>query len=247
MRNRIQRALWAGLLGGVLAGSGDALCTLAAALTRPSAVHAVALGSFAGAVLGIGLALLAVLLAALVAPLAERRIPSTALVAIALAAPLVVYDAFALFAGAKASRVAGHQAISVALVLLALVLAGLAGSLWQRLLVYLERASGLGRVAVAAGLLVVAAAAEQANRVVLPRLYPWFHLSLGLLFVAACVLAVHALLHGRAWRRAGMLALAASVLVLAGLGAVPRFLENPKHRGCTFVSSIGASFGPAKR
>ena len=219
MRNRIQRALWAGLLGGVLAGSGDALCTLAAALTRPSAVHAVALGSFAGAVLGIGLALLAVLLAALAAPLAERRIPSTALVAIALAAPLVVYDAFALFAGAKASRVAGHQAISVALVLLALVLAGLAGSLWQRLLVYLERASGLGRVAVAAGLLVVAAAAEQANRVVLPRLYPWFHLSLGLLFVAACVLAVHALLHGRAWRRAGMLALAASVLVLAGLGA----------------------------
>ena len=130
--------------------------------------------------------------------------------AVNLAAPLVVYDAFALFAGAKASRVAGHQAISVALVLLALVLAGLAGSLWQRLLVYLERASGLGRVAVAAGLLVVAAAAEQANRVVLPRLYPWFHLSLGLLFVAACVLAVHALLHGRAWRRAGMLALAAS-------------------------------------
>ena len=202
MNNRQQRVLWAGLLGGVLAGSGDSLATLAAAASRPSAVHAVALGSVAGALLGIGLALVSVLLAAIAARAGARvrRIPSTALVAMTMAAPLVVYDGFALFAGAKASRVAGHQAISVALVLLLLGLVGLAGSLWQRLLVHLERESGRGRIAVAAGLLVAAAAAEQANRTVLPRLYPWFHVSLGLLLVAACVLAAGAVLASRALR-----------------------------------------------
>jgi arylsulfatase A-like enzyme len=107
---------------------------------------------------------------------------------------------------------------------LALVLVALAGGLWQRLLVYLESPSGRSGVAVTAGLglLVFAAGAEQANRVVLPRLYPWFHLSLGLLTVAACVLAVRAALCG--WRsparpRWGAVALPATLLVLAGLGA----------------------------
>ena len=127
-----------------------------------------------------------------------------------------------MFAGAKASRVPGHQAISAVLVLLLLVLVGLAGSLWQRLLAYLESATRRGRTAAIMGLLVAAAVAEQANRVVLPRLYPWFHVSLGLLFVAACVLAARAVLCGRLRRppaRLRMVALLASVLGLAGLGA----------------------------
>ena len=224
MSSRLQRALWAGLLGGVLAGGGDALATLAAAPTRPSALDALVLGSAAGALLGLGLAVIAVFLHAVAAPVAARmhRISSTALVAMTMAIPLAVYDAFALFAGAKASRVAGHRAISVALVLLSLVLVVLAGSLWQRLLVYLESTPGRGRTALTVGLLLVAAAAEQANRVVLPRLYPWFHLSLGVLFVAACVLATRVLLCGRAWQpsaRMRTVALLASVLVLASLGA----------------------------
>jgi glucan phosphoethanolaminetransferase (alkaline phosphatase superfamily) len=216
----MQRVLWAGLLGGVLAGSGDALATLAVALTRPSAVDAVALGATAGAMLGLGLALLAVLLHAVAVPVAARvrRISPAALVAMTMAAPLLIYDAFALFAGAKAARVPGHQAISVALVLLALGLVALAGSLWQRLLAYLDGTPGHGPVVATVGL-GLAVAAEQANRVVLPRLYPWFHVSLGLLYVAACVLAARAVLRGRAWRRKGTVALAVSMLALTGVGA----------------------------
>jgi arylsulfatase A-like enzyme len=172
-----------------------------------------------------------------------------------MAAPLLVYDAFSLFSGAKASRVAGHQAISVALVLLALVLVAVAGSLWRRLLVYLEGASGRSGVAVTVGLglLVVAAGAEQTNRVVLPRLYPWFHLSLGLLTVAVCVLAARAVLRGRAWRRKRAAAFVASVLVLAGLGAHGfsalgagqnlRFFAYEKTR----VASLGMRLLPARR
>jgi arylsulfatase A-like enzyme len=223
MSSRIQRALWAGLLGGALAGGGDALGSLAAALARPSALHALALGSVAGAILGMGLALVAVLLATVAVPVAARlrRISSTALVAMTMAAPLVLYDSFALFAGAKAARVTGHHAISAALVVLLLALVGFAGSLWQRLLAYLENATGRGRAAAIMGLLVAAAVAEQANRVVLPRLYPWFHVSLGLLFVVACVLAARAALCGRLLRtpaRLRTVALLASVLGLAGLG-----------------------------
>jgi arylsulfatase A-like enzyme len=223
MSNRLQRALWAGLVGGVLAGSGDALATLAAALTRPSVLNAALLGGVAGALLGVGLALLATLLYGVAVPVAARvpRLSPAALVAMGMAAPLLVTDAFVLFAGAKASRVPGHQAISVVLVLMMLVLVALAGSLWQRLLVYLEGVPGRVSTTVTTGigLLVVAAVAEQANRVVLPRLYPWFHVSLGLLSVVACVLAARAVLRGRAWGRRGTVALAASVLVVAGLGA----------------------------
>ncbi|MGB8295742.1 MAG: sulfatase-like hydrolase/transferase [Polyangia bacterium] len=215
-----QQVLWAGLLGGVLAGGGDALATFATTLTRPSVSHALGLGIVAGALLGTGMALLAVILGVVAAALAARvhRISAGALVAVIMAAPLLTYDGFALFSGAKASRVAGHQAMSVVLVLLMLLLVGLAGGLWQRLLVYLQGRGGVA-AAVGLGLVAAAAGAERANRVVLPRLYPWFHLSLGLFTVAACVLAMRSVLGSRAWRLRGGVALAASVLALAGLGA----------------------------
>jgi arylsulfatase A-like enzyme len=219
MIRRWQPALWAGLLGGVAAGGGDALATFATALTRPSLLHAAALGTVAGALLGMAMALVAMFIYVVAAPVAARvhRISAAALVAMTMAAPLLVYDGFALFAGPKASRVVGHQAISVALVLLTLVLVALAGSLWQRVLAQLEGRGGVA-AAVGVGLVAAAAVAEQANRVVLPRLYPWFHLSLGLLSVMACVLAARAVLRDRAWRK-GATAFAASVLLLAGLGA----------------------------
>ena len=223
MNRGFQRALWAGLIGGLLAGGGDALATLAAALTRPSAGDAIALGSVAGATLGMGLALSTWLLHAVAVPVAARvqRISPTTLVATIVTAPLLVYDAFSLFAGAKAARVPGHQAISIALVLLMLGLVALAANLWQRLLGYLESAPRRSPVAAVAGLglLAVAAGADQVNRVVLPRLYPWFHLSLGLLTVAACALAARAVLRGQAGRRRGAALLAAIVLFLAVLGA----------------------------
>jgi len=225
MNGGLTRALWAGLLGGALAGGGDALVAISAALVGSSwwnAPRLLALGCVAGAALGMGLALLAWLLSLLVAPLAARArgLSSASLVAMLMAAPLVIIDAFALFAGPKASRIAGHQAISVALVILALALVAATGNLWQRLLAYRENASGRARPALAAAgaLVVLAACAEQANRVVLPRLYSWFHMSLGLLSVAACVLAGRVAL-GRRVPRRQTAALLVCVLALAGLGA----------------------------
>jgi len=161
-----QQTLWAGLLGGVLAGGGDALAMLAAALTRPSLSDAVALGSVAGALLGTTMATLALLVHAVAVPVAARvqRISAAALVAMTVAAPLLVYDGFAMFAGVRASRVVGHQEISIALILLMLPLVALAGSLWQRLLAHLE---GRGGVSVAVGLGLVAAAAALATVLVL--------------------------------------------------------------------------------
>ena len=88
---------------------------------------------------------------------------------------------------------------------------------------------------------------------VLPRLYPWFHLSLGLLTVAACVLAARVVLRVRAWRRKRAAAFAVSVLVLAGLGAHGffalgagqnlRFFTYEKTR----VASLGLRLLPAPR
>ena len=249
-----QQTLWAGLLGGVLAGGGDALAMLAAALTRPSLSDAVALGSVAGALLGTTMATLALLVHAVAVPVAARvqRISAAALVAMTVAAPLLVYDGFAMFAGVRASRVVGHQEISIALILLMLPLVALAGSLWQRLLAHLEGRGGVS-VAVGLGLVAAAAGAEQANRMVLPRLYPWFHLSLGLLSVAACVLAAQAVLRGRAWRRKRTATLAACVLALAGVGAHElsvmgasqnlRFFAYEK----TQVTSLALRLVPARR
>ncbi|HEX7597769.1 MAG TPA: sulfatase-like hydrolase/transferase, partial [Polyangia bacterium] len=134
---------------------------------------------------------------------------------------VVGYDAFALFAGAQAARLPAHRAISLALVLLVLASVGLLGNGWQRLILHWQRDSRRGPVLlVAAVLLALAAFAEHANRVVLPRLYSWFHLTLGLLTVAACVLAMRALLtRPPSGRRPGRAVfLFASALVLAGLG-----------------------------
>ena len=230
MSRCLVRALWAGLMGGVLAGGGDAMATLATAWTGSSAASALsllALGCAAGAGLGLGMALMALLLSLLAVPVAVRvpRLSPSGLVAIILAAPLVSYDAFALFGGAKAARLPGHQAISVGLMVLVLASVALLGNLWQRLIAFLEKSPKAHRAGlVAVGLLALALVTEKANRVVLPRLYPWFHLSLGLLSVAACVLATRAWLTGQGWQRARLrtrtVALIAGLLIVGGLAQV---------------------------
>ena len=58
------RVLWAGLLGGALAGAGDALSATTGALlqaTRWNLLHLLGLGCALGAALGLGIALLALL------------------------------------------------------------------------------------------------------------------------------------------------------------------------------------------
>jgi arylsulfatase A-like enzyme len=257
MRVRVLRALWAGLLGGLLAGGGDSLATLSttwAASSASNAFRLLSLGCASGAALGLGLALLALLLSWV--PARIPRVSTSGLVAMVMAAPLVAYDAFALFGGAKAARLPGHQAISLALVSLVLVSVGLFGNLWQRLMSHLEGGSRRRlAISIAAGLLASAAACEQTNRVVLPRLYPWFHLSLGLCTVAACVLAVRAHLTGPfSFRRRGhAVLLVVSAMAVAGLGGVGlfamsasqslRFLAFEK----TQVASLVLRVMPARR
>jgi hypothetical protein len=73
-------------------------------------------------------------------------------------------------------------------------------------LVLLARAfvAGPGADLAGAGAVVMAAACYWANRNVLPRLYPWFHLTLSAAFLAASILAARLALVSRAgrWGRA---------------------------------------------
>ena len=97
------------------------------------------------------------------------------------AAPLIVYDALALFTGHRAASVPAHGAISAAIAVV-----GAPGRRLGR--AGLRRAAGArrgradarpkgGRPSIA--LFVLGAGCQLANRLVLPRLYHWFHLSLG--------------------------------------------------------------------
>jgi arylsulfatase A-like enzyme len=120
-----------------------------------------------------------------------------------LASPLLVYDAFALFQGAQASRIRGHHLLSVLLILLGVVAIWVASTASRWLLDRAEpspwqdsESPGRKRLALVAGIVVLAAALgiSWANLHVLPRLYHWFHLSFALLHLVLCILAVRLLL-----------------------------------------------------
>jgi arylsulfatase A-like enzyme len=179
-------ALVAGAAGGALAGAVDGGLTLVTMAGRTAGRGAwlmsiaVGVSCAAGLLLGaIGCGLRA---------LARRASPrfGAAIAASLVAAPLVIYDAFALFGGTKAARVPGHQAIS-----LVLVVAGLAGA---ALLVHLHgrvlRAGRLARRSAALISIAIAVGLHLASHRILPRLYPWFHVSLSLLYLAAMIGAV---------------------------------------------------------
>jgi arylsulfatase A-like enzyme len=116
-----------------------------------------------------------------------------------LAAPLVVYDAFALFQGPQASRIPGRRWLSVGLIVLALAALWLSVTLARWLLGRAEPSSPAGsgerrdrRWVLVAGSVAAAAALAMswANLRILPRLYHWFHLSLSILGLVLCLLAV---------------------------------------------------------
>jgi HEAT repeat protein len=120
---------------------------------------------------------------------ASRRRSAVGMALAALAAaPVLVYDAVAAFSGRRAAEIPGHRVISVvlalvgtaAVVVLARAVSGLV-------------AAGAGRRggarAGAVVLAAMAAAAEVANQLVLPRLYPWFHATLAGVTLLAALLA----------------------------------------------------------
>lgn len=94
--------------------------------------------------------------------------------------PAWVWGAFHLFEGPRAQRIPARLPLAVAIVLVAVLLARL---VWGRFFVSRRRSVW----ALAASFLVVALAV--ADRLVLPRLYPWFHVELGLAGLAAGALA----------------------------------------------------------
>jgi arylsulfatase A-like enzyme len=213
--NEPRPSLWlavlAGVAGGAAAGAADIVATLVRGVGGVTGMHAIRLlmiGIGAGGLAGVILAGIAAFLARLPRGRPDR---GAMLAAVVLGGPWIVYDAFALFVGSRAARVPAHGLISVVLSLVGLaVLAGLArifvrahGRRWPRLV----------------ALILAGAACYWANRNVLPRLYPWFHLTLSAAFLAIGVLAAREALgqrlaeRTRAWALVGV----AGAVLLFGL------------------------------
>lgn len=185
-----------GRIGGVSVGKGILLVVIEASLLA-------ATGALVGALTAIG---------AMVVRLTRAPARWGPVAWAAAASPIVIADAFALFAGGQASKLPGHRAISAGLAVAGLVAIAFAARLYRRRLGRRAR-DWLTFWALAA----LAIAAELVNRNVLPRLYRWFHDTLGVLTVVCLVLAVRAVL---AEVRSRRLAIAVAATALAATGAI---------------------------
>jgi arylsulfatase A-like enzyme len=201
----------AGFVGGAVAGLVDALAAIAGGIGGMSVGKAIRLITLSASLLaaagGIG-----GLLVAVGERLAQRtRHPARwagALWTLA-SAPLVVYDAFALFSGPRAAHIPAHGLISAAVIGAGLI------AIWLAAAVYIRVGRPFPR-ALAAALALVAIGADAANRWVLPRLYGWFHTTLSVLTLALFVLAARLRVGGERRR----LAVAALVTALGCAGAL---------------------------
>ncbi len=235
-----RRAIFAGFWGGLLAGVLDALATLftsSGMLGLVNRFHLIAIDGGMGALAGALLALVFVgwTLAFQREPANSRWLSAAHAVTLVLALPVVVYDAFALFHGIQAARIPAHRLLSIILIVVGAAAIWTAVTLWGRLLARAEPTGGhrvlSGRpkalnLVASLALVVAAILSDWANRNVLPRLYHWFHLSLTLFSLLACVLAVRLLLGlgrrllGKRW--SWSLAAIAALTFVAGA-----FLERP--------------------
>jgi arylsulfatase A-like enzyme/HEAT repeat protein len=221
----------AGVLAGVVAGVLDGGTAIAAGIGGLGAARGVRLVLLAASVLSL-VGVLGGAVAAALASWARRgageatpaRARRGALAAAVVASPLVAGVAFYLFTGPKAARVPGHQAISAALVLLGVAGVYGIGRAYGALLAATERAtSRLGARLGAAALFATALGAHAANRLVLPRLYGWFHAALALVtfvlvYAGARLVAPSIADHGRRCRRVtGGLVTATVVAVVLSL------------------------------
>jgi arylsulfatase A-like enzyme len=205
---RARRAIFAGFWGGLLAGVLDALTTLLFSMRILSPLHQLhlllidgGLGALAGSLLAIVFIGWSLGLERLLGK--SQWFSGTHAVALLLASPFLVYDAFAIFHGAQASRIPGHNLISVALIVIGVGMIWGAATLWAWLLSHAEPATGeyaptggkrARLLVIGLILVVIAAAVGFSNRTVLPRLYHWFHLLLTLFQLVLCILSVRLLL-----------------------------------------------------
>jgi arylsulfatase A-like enzyme len=199
-----KRTLAAGFWGGMLAGILDAVATLllsANILTFPNHLHLLLIDAGLGALAGSTLVIVFIGWGLGLEKLLGKSpwLSGSHAVAVLLAAPLVVYDAFAIFQGPQASRIPGHRWLSVGLIVFGLAALWLAVTLARWLLARAEPWSsgasserGRRRWVLVAGSVTIAFALAMswANLRILPRLYHWFHLSLAILDLVLCLLAV---------------------------------------------------------
>jgi arylsulfatase A-like enzyme len=179
-------SIWilAGIVGGAVAGLVDACIAIAGGIGGMSAAKAIRLIVLSASLLAAAGGLGGLIVAAVDALVRKTRHPDRwSGVAWTLAcAPLVAYDAFALFSGRRAAGIAAHGLISAAIIAAGLLAVRLAA--W----VYARWGGRFPRAMVGA-LALVAIGADAANRWVLPRLYGWFHATLSVVTLVAFVLA----------------------------------------------------------
>jgi len=195
-----RRAIFAGFWGGMLAGVTDSLFALLAGgslLGSTHWMHVLAIGGGLGALAGFSLAVVffgwSLGLEQLLGR--SRWLSGAHAVALLLALPLIVYDAFALFHGARASQISAHGLLSVLLVFLGAAFVWSGATLWDCLRAHADAGERRGTLLVLGLVLVgLGLCGGWANQSILPRLYPWFHLTLALAQLVLCVLGVRLLL-----------------------------------------------------
>ena len=208
---RGRRAIFAGFWGGLLAGGLDAGATLVAAphvLGLVGSLHLLVMDAGVGAFAGSALAMVFLGWSFGLERLlgTSRWFSGAHAVALLLASPLLVYDAFALFHGVQASRIPAHTFISALLIVLGTGVVWTAMTLWAGLLSRAEARRAADRdgehcegkrgplLGIGLSLILAAVVASWVNLNLLPRLYHWFHLSLALVGLVLCVLALRLLL-----------------------------------------------------
>ncbi len=242
-RNRLRRAL----CGGLVLGGGAALALgllegasgLASApgafdtwAERREFVAACALLLVAGGVLGgalLGAVVGAVGLAVERAAPRPRQETWAARVYTGLATPVVALVASQIFKGRRAQLIPGHQWMALGIGLVGL---GACYGVARAALAFSRRCTRASRCALVGALLAgAAAAARLADGRVLPRLYPFFHLTLDgatFLLATAAAFSLHLAAHRRGWRVGRLpepaLALALALLTVAGGAFVLRRL-----------------------
>jgi len=180
-----------GLLAGACVGAFDTVWAVirgVGGLTASKAVWLVLLGASWAALAG---ALAAVVVGAVlggVGRLFPRRPWLRHAATAVLAAPPIAVVAFSIFAGRRAAQVPGRSVIAAAGAVAAVATTFWLSRAYGRL--FAPPATRARRAAWTGALVGVAALAEVANVVVLPRLYPWFHAALAGLTGVAALLAV---------------------------------------------------------
>jgi arylsulfatase A-like enzyme/HEAT repeat protein len=119
--------------------------------------------------------------------------------ALALAAPVVIYDSLAMFGGPRASRIPGRPLLSLVVAAAGLGLVWLVAGLTHDLIEGTDGGRRPRRQPLLGALLGAGAVAGiyAINRLVLPHLYPWFHDGLSFALLVSAVLGARLCMAGR--------------------------------------------------